>query len=650
MPASTTNVPLSEKAQKYLAHGEVKTILDQLRSREYPVSDLRCKDPERDRYLYFVDLVQQGGGVLGVALVGYTYALEEAGIRFVSMAGTSAGAINTLLLAGCGKPEDAKSHIILNEMCAKEFSDFVDPGWRVLWPIKGVLQKNILVKVLSGLALFVLNLWGILFKKGLCSGNAFEKWVKDVMKRHSISSIDTLLDRMNTLPGNLEIRKGGEFRRAKPEDGINASIAIISADITTQTKVEFPRIAHLYVPEKKEKPSAPGKYTHLDLYPEQIVRASMAIPVFFRPKYFQPPEKGKTKVQDWIDHAAYLGPVPDQVLMVDGGVMSNFPIDVFHQVDRTPQRPTFGVRLGLSRTKSSDIEGVLSLLGASFNGARNLRDFEFLFKNEDYKNLVQYIDTDKYDWLNFGISEGEKMELFELGVKAARDFLEGSAEKEAKAFDWSEYRALRRRMLFSSSTERTESLWTKEDAIRKLGLEKKQIPPADRNTERSALAPAPDFVQAFHDNLATVEAYLRTGKRIAVLWVDDDPANDFFELSVLRSFGLDFLTALTDEDAYDKLRTNADIKLVITDSNRQGYYKRGLEFCKHLNAMGILKPILLHSISQAKDYEKTGEQGKHAFEEDIKKKYSPLIVGNFVDARELVFATVREIAKVVGPA
>jgi|GEM_PF-3705983 len=48
----------------------------------------------------YVDLVQEGGGVLGIALVGYTYILETAGIRFFNRAGASAGASNTLVLAG----------------------------------------------------------------------------------------------------------------------------------------------------------------------------------------------------------------------------------------------------------------------------------------------------------------------------------------------------------------------------------------------------------------------------------------------------------------------------------------------------------------------------------------------------------------------
>ncbi|MDZ7847324.1 MAG: patatin-like phospholipase family protein [Owenweeksia sp.] len=46
--------------------------------------------------------MQEGGGVLGIGLVGYTYILEQAGLRFFSLAGTSAGSINTLLMAAMG--------------------------------------------------------------------------------------------------------------------------------------------------------------------------------------------------------------------------------------------------------------------------------------------------------------------------------------------------------------------------------------------------------------------------------------------------------------------------------------------------------------------------------------------------------------------
>src|SRR5688572_30408439 len=81
----------------------------------------------------YVDLVQEGGGVLGVALVGYTYVLEKLGLRFLKLAGTSAGAINTIMLASVDKknrPEysgfETKSEIILHEMLNYDLWRLVD--------------------------------------------------------------------------------------------------------------------------------------------------------------------------------------------------------------------------------------------------------------------------------------------------------------------------------------------------------------------------------------------------------------------------------------------------------------------------------------------------------------------------------------------
>ena len=39
----------------------------------------------------YVDVVMEGGGVLGGALLGYLYILEQAGLRFLGIGGTSAG-------------------------------------------------------------------------------------------------------------------------------------------------------------------------------------------------------------------------------------------------------------------------------------------------------------------------------------------------------------------------------------------------------------------------------------------------------------------------------------------------------------------------------------------------------------------------------
>ena len=90
-----------------------------------------------DEGLQYVDLVQEGGGVLGIALVGYTYVLEEAGIRFFHLAGTSAGAINTLVMGGTGKIDEAKSGLILQVLADQNLFDFVDGDPA----LKAIVQK-----------------------------------------------------------------------------------------------------------------------------------------------------------------------------------------------------------------------------------------------------------------------------------------------------------------------------------------------------------------------------------------------------------------------------------------------------------------------------------------------------------------------------
>ena len=105
------------------------------------VSDIKDKFGNQ-----YVDLVQEGGGVHGVALAGYTYVLEKMGIRFMKMAGTSAGSINTLLLNAVytkqeaedlGKPGnyyETRSEKVLEYLANKPLSEMVDghPIWRRL--------------------------------------------------------------------------------------------------------------------------------------------------------------------------------------------------------------------------------------------------------------------------------------------------------------------------------------------------------------------------------------------------------------------------------------------------------------------------------------------------------------------------------------
>ena len=88
--------------------------LERLRDRRF--SDL--VDGQGHQY---VDLVMEGGGMLGIALVGYTWALEQAGLRFLGLGGTSAGSINALLLAALGPPAQAKGPQLLQDLAVYFF-------------------------------------------------------------------------------------------------------------------------------------------------------------------------------------------------------------------------------------------------------------------------------------------------------------------------------------------------------------------------------------------------------------------------------------------------------------------------------------------------------------------------------------------------
>lgn len=90
----------------------------------------------------YVNVVQKGGGILGVALVGYTYILELVGIRFLRLAGTSAGAINTALLVVIGNKEDTKSEKILEYLRGLNFFKFVDGHPFIKWLIRNFITHK----------------------------------------------------------------------------------------------------------------------------------------------------------------------------------------------------------------------------------------------------------------------------------------------------------------------------------------------------------------------------------------------------------------------------------------------------------------------------------------------------------------------------
>ncbi|WP_276836270.1 patatin-like phospholipase family protein, partial [Chryseobacterium cucumeris] len=103
----------------------------------------------------YIEFVQEGGGVWGSALVGYLYGLEIFGIRFLKVAGTSAGAINTMLIAACKTKEEAKSELIKDILFSWNFADFMDGKTYVKTTLHAMLNNKDFFKINAVIAVIL---------------------------------------------------------------------------------------------------------------------------------------------------------------------------------------------------------------------------------------------------------------------------------------------------------------------------------------------------------------------------------------------------------------------------------------------------------------------------------------------------------------
>ena len=485
----TSKIPLT--TEDFTNHPEVLECLNQLKStfssagRPFVVSDVLDADGNQ-----YVNLVQKGGGVLGVALVGYTYILEQMGIRFLRLAGTSAGAINTALMTVIGKKQDAKSLSILKAICDLNFFNLVDGHPAARWIIKRFITHNdfsvkvkkwlsgvviiacvllagdfaflglqhkiqilsLLTKlcfVLTGFYFFLIGVVifysGQLFKRlkdagyGINPGDYFYDWIKQQLIANDVHTVSDLNNKASTLP-ELHLRV------ANPEGiaSLKGDVTFIASELVTQNKIQFPDMCYLF----REK-------ANIDtLQPAGFIRASMSIPVFFESYMINniPCDSDEIK-KAWLDHMDESDP-PSTARFVDGGMLSNFPINIFYNPKViTPRLPSFGIDLDDSKpeneSKNASSWSLVGYFGRMFNTIRYYYDKDFLLKNKVYEKGIGKIPLADYNWLNFFLSDQDKINMFVLGVKSATTFL--------IEFDWNTYKGERETMQIQLNKETVTS-------------------------------------------------------------------------------------------------------------------------------------------------------------------------------------------------
>ncbi|HUS00471.1 MAG TPA: patatin-like phospholipase family protein [Chitinophagaceae bacterium] len=473
---------MSLTPDKFLNDQRVKKCLEQLDAtfgpppkRPFVVSDVL--DNEGHQY---VNLVQKGGGVLGVALVGYTYILEKMNIRFIRLAGTSAGAINTALLLVTGKKQEAKSVPVLDAMCRLEFIDLVDGHPAARWLISKFIRhgdftiriKRFFTRLLLALAFFLLAdficlglqfkmLWVSILTKisfvitgllvlvigiivtyiitllkrlknsgfGINPGDYFYDWIKERLKENGVEKVTELKSKASQPVPGLHLREGIESPQGVND--LDGDVTFITSDLASKNKIQFPEMWDLF---RKDID---------DLKPAGFIRASMSIPVFFESYFINDiPCKDEAIKKIWKKRFGETDP-PSTARFVDGGILSNFPINLFYNPKvKTPRLPSFGIDLDDTRPEDTEKHpqgwSLLGYFGRIFNTIRSYYDKDFLIKNKFFKRGIGTIKLSEYNWLNFFLSDKDKVDMFVKGAEAATKFL--------TRFNWERYKNARAEM------------------------------------------------------------------------------------------------------------------------------------------------------------------------------------------------------------
>lgn len=390
------------------------------------------------------NFVFQGGGVLGIAHLGFLGAMEHVGIRAVGLAGTSAGAILALLATAARGADVARavSEALAPILWKMPASSFIDGPYASRRLIKNALSAGARIPIIEMSMPFVAALRRVMRTFGLNRGVAFEDWLKRVLlQSYGIESMQ-----------DLEADLRGIAKCAKLDADPDEMLRIFATALPIANSNAVPIALKLVFPQKLDVISSRPEL----LSPARMVRASMSVPLFFDPMVcdLQSGPWEKT-VDEWfkstmLDSSREALHKCREIAFIDGGILSNFPIDAFSKSATSGSSPsemqkgrrsmrsisTIGVTLTSSgRVKTSvprrGSRALAHYAGAVVDGMRHMRDREAtaLAKNidlsADYSNLrIAAVDVGDHNWLNFQLKDEDRLDLYLCGVRGARKFLE----------------------------------------------------------------------------------------------------------------------------------------------------------------------------------------------------------------------------------
>ena len=227
----------------------------------------------------------------------------------------------------------------------------------------------------------------VLRDRGLHSGQYFLHWMEKLLEEKGKTTFEHFRD-ADAAGTNREY-----------------TLQVIASDLTDHSMLVLPRDA----PKLGIAPR--------ELSVAEAVRMSMSIPIFFDPVIHENPQDGRRH------------------MIVDGGMLSNYPIWLFDAEGKEPRFPTFGMLLvapnqedpllpGPPATAARHDDGMPSPIGY----VRAIADTMMQAHDRFYVEQANYvrtipIPTCGVSTTQFDISPHQTSALFQSGLTAAREFL-----------------------------------------------------------------------------------------------------------------------------------------------------------------------------------------------------------------------------------
>ncbi|MBU5466375.1 patatin-like phospholipase family protein [Virgibacillus sp. MSJ-26] len=227
--------------------------------------------------------------------------------------------------------------------------------------LKAFMDAPVITKYIPGTKWFFLY-----FQMGLYHGRRFEEWLQNKLADKNVYTFGDL-----------------------PKDALK----VIISDLSLGRLIVIPDdLERVYGIQPKYFPVA------------KAVRMSSGFPYFFMPKKMPGKEKQKS-------------------VIVDGGLLSNFPMWVFENKKSKNSRPILGVKLSesMDNPHPQKIRNALDMLHALFSTMKKAHDTRYISKH-DINNII-FIPVDNISATDFNLSQNEKEKLIDLGRERTKQFL-----------------------------------------------------------------------------------------------------------------------------------------------------------------------------------------------------------------------------------